>query len=164
MHQTIIQNWNSVVNTDDLVFYLGDLSWAKPEYTKWLVWQLQGKIHYIIGNHDRMRDIVKLGRFETVHEYGTELGVQDKSTKRGYQDIIMAHYPMMVWNKHHHGSWMLHGHCHGSLTKKNPEFYKRKIMDVGCNMIDYTPISYLDLKSIMDKKVISTVDHHGDDE
>jgi calcineurin-like phosphoesterase family protein len=46
--------------------------------------------------------------------------------------------------------------------KSFPEYYRRKVMDVGCNVIDYTPISYERVKGIMSKKVISSVDHHGD--
>jgi hypothetical protein len=41
-----------------------------------------------------------------------------------------------------------------------PEYYKRKVMDVGCNMIDYTPISYAQAKAIMAKREIAGVDGH----
>lgn len=160
MHQTLIKNWNNVVEDEDTVFYLGDLSWGKPEYTKWFIHQLKGKIRYILGNHDRMRDIVNLGRFESIHEYGTEISIVDKDSNRGRQDIVLSHYPFYVWNKHHHGAFMLHGHSHGSLVKKNDPIYERKIMDVGCNMTNYTPISYGEVKKIMSKKEIKTVDHH----
>ena len=74
----------------------------------------------------------------------------------------MSHYPILSWNKAHYGSWHLHGHCHGGLVKTMPEYYKRKVMDLGCNMIDYTPISYSQVKTVMDKKVISKVDNHGE--
>jgi hypothetical protein len=47
--------------------------------------------------------------------------------------------------------------------KSNQDYYKRKVMDVGCNVIDYTPISYEKVKGIMSKKSISSVDHHGED-
>jgi calcineurin-like phosphoesterase family protein len=47
--------------------------------------------------------------------------------------------------------------------KSQQEYYKRKVMDVGCNVIDYTPISYEQVKGIMVKKGVSAVDHHGED-
>ena len=78
----------------------------------------------------------------------------------GYQQIIMTHYPILSWNRAHYGSWHLHGHCHGSLMKSNQDYYKRKVMDVGCNVIDYTPASYEEIKGIMVKKDIISVDHH----
>lgn len=163
MHKVMIERWNSVVGDDDIVFYLGDLSHrCDVDTVKSIISQLKGRIHYILGNHDRMRDIVKLGRFEKIYEYGTEVSIKDEDANRGYQDIILCHYAILSWNKSHYGSWHLHGHSHGSMMK-NPEmewFYKRKVIDVGCNMLEYTPISYTQLKEIMSKKQISAVDHH----
>lgn len=165
MHNTLIKNWNDVVTDDDIVYYLGDLSFTNDSVTKWFLFSLKGKINYIMGNHDKMKDIVKYNRFDNVHEYGTEVFIKDEDTKAlrgsdGYQQIIMCHYPILSWNRAHYGSWHLHGHCHGSLMKSNQDFYKRKVMDVGCNCIDYTPLSYQGVKDIMSKKTIESVDHH----
>jgi hypothetical protein len=33
-------------------------------------------------------------------------------------------------------------------------------MDVGCNGIGYTPISYSQVKKIMNSKIIEKIDHH----
>ena len=167
MHIEMIKRWNEVVDDDDIVYYLGDLAFARDELTKWFIYSLKGKINFILGNHDKMKDIIKFGRWENIHEYGTEINVKDEDTigsrgSNGYQRIIMSHYPILSWNKSHYGSWHLHGHCHGSLIKSNQDYYKRKVMDVGCNVIDYTPISYEKVKGIMVKKGISSVDHHGD--
>lgn len=168
MHDTLIKNWNSVVSEEDTVFYLGDLSIRCPEKTvKWFVSQLNGKIHFLMGNHDRIRDISRLQRFERIYGDDTTIGgatisIKDDDANRGYQDIIMCHYSILSWNKSHHNSWHLHGHSHGSIMK-NPDmdwYYKRKVIDAGCNMWDYTPISYKQLKDIMSKKIISPVDHH----
>ena len=165
MHVELIKRWNSVVGPDSIVYFLGDLSFTRSDMTKWFVWQLNGKIHVIAGNHDKPKDLRSLGRFEEVHDYGTEIGVYDEDSlqsrgSQGYQKIVMAHYPILSWNKSHYGAWHLHGHCHGSLMKTMPEYYKRKVMDVGCNMIDYTPISYAQVKEIMNKRSINNVDHH----
>ena len=165
MHVELIKRWNSVVGPDSIVYFLGDLSFTRSDMTKWFVWQLNGKIHAIAGNHDKPKDLRSLGRFEEVHDYGTEIGVYDEDSlesrgSQGYQKIVMAHYPILSWNKSHYGAWHLHGHCHGSLMKTMPDYYKRKVMDVGCNMIDYTPISYAQVKEIMNKRSINNVDHH----
>lgn len=169
MHIEMIKRWNEVVDDDDIVYYLGDLAFARDELTKWFIYSLKGKINFILGNHDKMKDIIKFGRWENIHEYGTEINVKDEDTigsrgSNGYQRIIMSHYPILSWNKSHYGSWHLHGHCHGSLIKSNQDYYKRKVMDVGCNVIDYTPISYEKVKGIMVKKGISSVDHHGEED
>jgi calcineurin-like phosphoesterase family protein len=166
MHLKLIENWNSVVGENDLVFYLGDFSYKDQGYGKWFRDQLNGKIHFIMGNHDRMRTVGRLG-FDRIYGDDTALGgatisVKDEEANRGYQTIVMCHYPILSWNKSHHGSWHIHGHCHQSLTK-NPEmewYYKRKVIDAGVNGLGYTPISYTELKKIMNEKIISSVDHH----
>lgn len=167
MHAELIKRWNSVVGDNDIVYYLGDLAFCRDETTKWFIYSLRGKIHYILGNHDKIKDISKLNRFESIHEYGTEIFIKDddlKSTRGsgGYQQIILSHYAILSWNRAHYGSWHLHGHSHGSLMKSNQDYYKRKVMDVGVNCIDYAPISYQGVKDIMNSKIISAVDHHGE--
>lgn len=168
MHSELINRWNSVVGEDDIVFNLGDLFYkTEPKTAKWFVSQLKGKIYHIMGNHDKMRDMVALGRFEKIFGDSTGLGgatiqVQDPDANRGYQDIVMCHYPILSWNKSHYGAWHIHGHCHQSITK-NPEmdwYYKRKVIDAGSNGWNYRPISYQEVKDIMSKKVIAPVDHH----
>lgn len=162
MHVELIKNWNSVVKDDDIVYNLGDLSFGNDELDKWFLYSVKGKIHHIMGNHDALKSIRKLDRIEKIYEYGTEITVEDKDSddRSGKTHIIMSHYPILSWNRAHHGSWHLHGHCHGSLVKSNLDYYKRRVMDVGCNMIGYTPISYDEVKKYMLKRSISKVDSH----
>jgi transposase-like protein len=40
-------------------------------------------------------------------------------------------------------------------------FYERKVLDMGCNGWDYTPVSYLQVKEIMKEREIKSVDHHS---
>lgn len=162
MDEVLINNWNKVVEKDSIVFYLGDLSMrSKIEKTKWFVEQLNGKIHFILGNHDKEKEIRKLNRFESISDY-IHLEVKDDENPRKYQEIMMMHYPILQWNKSHYGAIHLHGHSHMSLMK-NPEFdwyYKRKVLDIGCNGHNYTPLSYQQIKDIMLNKGIEKIDHH----
>ena len=167
MHVEMIKRWNNVVGENDIVYNLGDLSFGRSDGTKWFVHSLKGKIIHIMGNHDKMKDIISLGRMDGVHEYGTEIWIKDEDNDglrgcNGYQQIIMSHYPIFSWNRSHYGSWHLHGHTHGSLMATQQEYYKRKVMDVGCPRIDYTPISYEQVKAEMKKKKVGVVDHHGE--
>jgi calcineurin-like phosphoesterase family protein len=77
--------------------------------------------------------------------------------------VILSHYPLFVWNKHHRGAIHLHGHCHGSLLTNTPEYYNRKVMDVGCMLHNYTPVNWLTIKEKMEEKQIIKLDHHGFD-
>jgi calcineurin-like phosphoesterase family protein len=168
MHKTLIDRWNSVVDDDDIVFYLGDLSYKdRGKTSKWFLDNVKGKIYFIMGNHDKYRDISRLNRFEKIFGDDTGLGgatisVKDEDANRVYQSIVMCHYPILSWNKSHYGAWHIHGHCHQSITK-NPEmdwYYKRKVIDAGAKGWDYRPISYQEVKDIMSKKIIAPVDHH----
>jgi calcineurin-like phosphoesterase family protein len=129
---------------------------------KWFLFSLNGKIYHVMGNHDeKINKIKRYDRFEDIYEYGTEIWVRDddnEEAKRssGKQQIILSHYPIMSWDRRRYGSWHLHGHSHQQLTT-DPNFdwyYKQKVFDVGCNGIDYTPISYKKIKDIMSKKII----------
>lgn len=155
MNETMITNWNSVVGEEDTIFYLGDLSFnRKNEANKELVHKLNGKIHFILGNHDNEKEIIKLNRFETVSDY-INLKVEDEDGNNGFQNIVMMHYPILSWDKKYYGAWMLHGHCHQKLTESNPTFYENKVLDVGCNGINYIPINYFEVKEIMLNKKIN---------
>lgn len=163
MQLSLIKNWNEVVGENDIVYYLGDLSFGNDSLTKWFIHSINGQINFIIGNHDKIKDIEKLGRFNNIYEYGTEIYIKDDDNKasrnsNGYQQIILSHYPLLSWNRSHYGSWHLHGHSHGKIMQTMPEYYNRKVMDVGCNCINYKPISYDEIKKIMINR-ISTFHH-----
>jgi calcineurin-like phosphoesterase family protein len=158
MDETMIERWNEEVKDTDVVFYLGDLSFDRDfGRTQAIAKQLKGKIHFILGNHDDDRVIKKLGVFETVNDY-INLSVKDLENPRKYQDIMMFHYPILSWDKVHHGAWHLHGHCHQNLIPHEPKYYEGKVLDMGCNGWDYRPINYKEIKTIMAGKAVGT--HH----
>lgn len=165
MNQSIINNWNKTIKKDDIVFYLGDISWAGFKKTKEVVDQLNGKIHFIMGNHDSYKIISKLDRFESISGlmdiYIRDEDVVDKKM-RSYQHIVLCHYPMASWNRQHYGAWHLFGHTHHWFyrgeSEINKELYKRKCLDVGTNGWDYHPVSYEKVKLEMSTKIIGT--HH----
>lgn len=166
MNQELILNWNKTVQKDDTVFYLGDISWAGFQKTKEAVDQLNGKIHFIMGNHDNYKVISKLDRFETISGlmdiYVKDEDVQDK--KMGpWQHIVLCHYPIASWNRQHYGAWHLFGHTHHWFYKGdseiNKELYKRKCLDMGTNGWGYHPVSYAQVKKEMSTKMIGTSHH-----
>ena len=61
----------------------------------------------------------------------------------------MCHYPILEWNRCHHGSWMLHGHCHGNL---GPSEFKR--LDVGVDCHNMELLSLDDISTIMKDKQV----------
>jgi calcineurin-like phosphoesterase family protein len=151
MNESLITNWNDKISDKDIVFHLGDLSFGNLLMTKSITDRLNGKIHMIMGNHDDTRVISKLNRFESVNSL-LDISIRDG---KDYQNIVICHYPLASWNKKFHGSWHLHAHTHSNLidTEIGDILYKGKVMDVGCMLTEYTPISYNDVKVIMDSKL-----------
>lgn len=54
MNRQLISNYNAVVQPEDTVYLLGDLSFQiSVEKANALIAQLNGKKHLILGNHDK---------------------------------------------------------------------------------------------------------------
>lgn len=51
MEEALIENWNSVVTDDDIVFDLGDFAFAPNSKWKEILGELNGQHHLIVGNH-----------------------------------------------------------------------------------------------------------------
>ncbi len=72
--------------------------------------------------------------------------------------ICLFHYPIGSWDKVHHGSWCLHGHCHGSYTHG-----RGKILDVGIDgpISNLTPLSLDEIAAYMKTREVFVTDHHS---
>lgn len=141
MTQSLIANHNGkVLNDDDLTIHAGDFFWGKSlDAAEDILRQLRGRHIVVRGNHDywmpeypNSRDIYRDGIFE--HIYNKQ------------RLVVVSHYAMRVWNKSHFNSWNLHGHSHGNLPPVGKQY------DVGVDCNNFTPISYDEIKHIMDKQ------------
>jgi len=156
MDEVIINNWNDTIGKKDEVWLLGDVGFYKPKDLFNIVSQLNGRKYLIKGNHDKTatapacRNVWE--RIEKLHE----VRMHDLDFEAGHQKIVLCHYPMLTWNKSHYGTWHLHGHCHGNLS---PEL-KGLRLDIGVDCHDYRPISYDEVKVLMQAKEFEAVDHH----
>ena len=119
MNSTIVNNWNSRVNEDDVVFHLGDIAvnYTKPprvgdEQVYEILRQLHGRLVLIKGNHDR-RDLFK---YWASHNYMVagkpkfEFHDVGKLIKYNHKQLYMTHYPMMMGIAPQ--ILNLHGHIH----------------------------------------------------
>ena len=151
--QRIIDNFNDLVEDEDIVYFLGDFCLHNKTHAESYMKQLNGNLFFIRGNHDK-KDIVKL-----YQKYGTYLGEQ-ATIEVQKQKIILNHCKMYVWFHSHHGSWNIHGHSHGGLD----HIIWGKSLDVSINVTNYKPLSFLEVKQIMDneKHVINYPDGHKD--
>lgn len=144
MDEALIRNWNETVSQDDMVYHVGDFALGSDPAK--ILRRLNGSKILIKGNHDKRPQLAH--GWSEIHPY-LEITIEK-------QFIVLFHYSMRVWNKHHHGSWQLFGHSHGSL----PDDPTAKSIDVGVDCHNYRPISFEDIRRIMAKKTIAVVDHH----
>lgn len=150
MHKVIEERWNEVVTEDDIVIYLGDLSFARKEdkaYVEGMMHGLNGEIHFIMGNHDKWEDIKKFTMFKSQQDY-LEVRITHMVDGKSVENLFCCmHYPIFSWNKAHHGSYHVHGHTHGNLHHgEDVNYYNnRRVIDAGCMLHEYKPISYLDV-------------------
>lgn len=153
MNNILIENWNSIVPNDGVVFLLGDVSFAGKTATMSVLEQLHGQIHLIKGNHDRVGgaegQLHKM--YDSVQDY-LEVDIETAPTVR--QRIVLSHYSHRVWNMHHYGTWHLFGHSHGSMEGIG------KSMDVGVDTNNLYPYRYKTIHDMLSIKPVHGSDYH----
>ena len=156
MNAGLIKNWNSKVSPADTVYVLGDLTFGDENKTENILYQLNGDIKIVFGNHDKV--VRKSQRLmKRFSQFGDYMELRFKMKDGNENMICMSHFPMIVWNKSHRGTWMLHGHSHGTLTYP----MKAKIIDVGTDLQGYYPISIEEVEDKMKLLATEPLDHHG---
>ena len=107
----LVELWNTQVKKGDIVYHLGDFSFAKQyEDIAKFVSKLYGQKIFIKGNHDDRKNLDKLVSDGLIHAW-----YDYKEIKIGDKSVCLFHFPVMSWHKQGYGSWHLHGHCHGNL-------------------------------------------------
>jgi len=163
MHSKLIDLWNARIKPDDDVYHLGDMAFCGPTKFMPILEQLNGRKHWIRGNHDHSlakKDAIA-EKFVWIRDYYV-LRVHDQYTDEEevihqyHQPIVLCHFPILSWDNMASGSWHLHGHCHGSLPKT-----RMMRLDVGVDTNQLSPYSYEEIKKIMVMRSVVPVDHHG---
>jgi len=155
MNDTIVDNINATVGEDDVLWHIGDWSMGKRHNVAELRSRIKCKtVYLVLGNHDWMihRDNNLRALFNAVYK--------KHSIVIDEHQILLDHFPNLIWDRHHYGSWHLHGHCHGTLNHYS-EYYKRKVFDVGIDTHpEFRPYSFDEIEDIMSRRSISKLDHH----
>jgi calcineurin-like phosphoesterase family protein len=168
MNKTLVNNINSLVGEDDVLFCLGDWSFGSYKTGENITnirkfrEQLKCKnIHLIFGNHDteiisnkdNAKDLFSsTAYYREIIVIEQPLNQKEKAVK---QKIVLSHYSHRVWNNMQSGAWMLFGHSHGNLIG-----VEGKSIDVGFDTNYLKPYSYQKIKDIMSIKQIAKLDHH----
>lgn len=133
MDNAIIENWNKAVTPEDIVYHLGDFWFGNKETFNGYMDRLNGKIHLIKGNHDKLKNI-DVSRLESFSDYQ----LLEYKGKR----ILLIHYPI------HHMEYKvkrpqgiqydlcLFGHVHNHIDIVND----KKHWNVSLEVMGYRPV------------------------
>lgn len=161
-HDKIIkQNWNAKVTNGDTVYILGDIGREggnkDNEYLCEIISTLKGKKVLIQGNHEKLNDIRIRQLFTEVCQYKE---VSDNSNGKS-RNLVLSHYPILMWKNQHKGWIHLYGHVHVSdewdvykqSLKYLNDYFKNKTLkgytdcppaeayNVFCGLYDYSPVT-----------------------
>lgn len=128
MDKVLIDNWNSVVDEDDLVYVLGDFAFKGKKAEDYLD-KLNGRIILVRGNHDKY---IKHKKLIKVVDY---LKVEVEGVV-----YILSHYPMTSWDGQFKNSIHLYGHIHnGSDVRYWEKPRVANAHNVSCEVLGYMP-------------------------
>lgn len=156
----LIHRINSTVKENDILFHLGDFclnsTWEQFED---IIDKIKcSNIYYISGNHNSRIKQLQKDPSHRLYKKINFLGHYRECIING-QKVVLSHYPIYSWNAMGKESWMIHGHEHGAITNHGPNGTDGKILDVGVDNFK-NPVSFQEVKDIMDKKEIRKVGHH----
>lgn len=108
MDKQMIYIWQMLVQPDDDVWILGDVSWHWQKKTNQILDQLPGRKYLIWGNHDE--NLREDSRFLNHFMWTGER----KEIVIDGQKVVLDHYPILEWHGYWKGAFHFHGHTHGN--------------------------------------------------
>lgn len=146
-HERLIQNWNSVVKSKDIVYILGDVTFEKKEPYH-LLNLLNGIKHVVLGNHDKKNHVRDL-----LNYVDTVSGMID------YKDYALTHCPIHPSELYFYKG-NIHAHIHhinklhdcvvpDEYGKYSKELHStnNKYFNVDAYLVDYKPITIEELEN-----------------
>lgn len=163
----LIEKWNKRVKPDDIVYHLGDFSFAGKTKTREIFAQLNGRIN-VLSNHfhhdtrwlprQPVKDRYEYAALDWESAYGHPIRIfpplvaleipqwhlplpaKNLGSESPFPLVIMlCHYPIKTWDRRHYGSWHLYGHTHQKVNKVKKH---RHSMSVGIQVFNYEPVSF----------------------
>ena len=137
----IIERWNSIVQYGDTVYFLGDIGMsAEIDYLVDCVTILNGSIKWILGNHDSINRVTRIGELPHVEV----IGYADKIKISKNTSFFLCHYPTLTMPRDLNGN--LNGHtyslCGHTHTKDRwLDWDKGGIYHVELDAHDCYPVS-----------------------
>ncbi len=162
MNNAIVSNINSVVTDNDVLIIVGDIAFAKPNVAMDFLKQINGQKILIWGNHDsKLRNS---SVFENERRIAGVVGYADYMCETFVVDGVrhkaaIMHFPLLSWDRMHHGSFMFHGHGHAPKSKRDTMPGKR-IRDIGLDGNDMMPYRMDELIRELSSRPSNFYGHH----
>jgi len=139
MNEVILQNWNGTIEPNDLVFFVGDMSFGRgSKRPKWWLAQLNGRKIYLKGSHDH-------GIRSTTEGLDSVLFVSDAVIVRlADESVYVVHDPWEIprWWR----GWAIHGHVHNNRPHLD---WKWRRINVSVEVVNYRPYSAVSLATVL---------------
>jgi len=141
MNNIMINEWNSIIQPDDIVYHLGDFCLGDRDVIKKYLARLSGRKMIVLGNHDKYRptEYMELG-FEWSSRFPIIFN----------QFMILSHEPVFLEANSPYCN--LYGHLH----QNKYESPNGNHLCVCVEQIDYKPISLDDVSDIFYERGIKS--------
>jgi calcineurin-like phosphoesterase family protein len=114
----IIKQWQAIVNPQDIVYHLGDVTWGSQEQLQQIMHSLPGTKILVRGNHDRSHS----------NNWFIRAGFAAAVEKAQVSGVILSHFPaLMTQEEIDYGIINIHGHFHNNDPKRWEQKLKDKI-------------------------------------
>jgi len=149
MDGAILDNINSSVRPNDILYHLGDFALPKRNVAQYREKIRCRNIILILGNHDpQTKEGQPHNKYNIFSRVFVVLRIRPV-IQNLRQPIILSHYAMRTWNGSNHGSWHLFGHSHGKLPDDGSMSF-----DVGVDQHNYCPINIETVADFMNSKLV----------
>lgn len=143
MNSEIIRRWNERVKPEDTVFHIGDFCFRNspggkpgegvPVKAVELEKQLNGKIIFIKGNHDRQNSCKTI--------------IERMRIRYGHQQINLVHNPMHI-NPNCKINFVGHVHNRWQIKRIKTHFGFTDAINVGVDVHNFYPVSFEELMKL----------------
>lgn len=143
----LIQQWNATVSPKDTVIHVGDVAMGHLASSIHILGRLNGTLHLVLGNHDRLA--IRYGHRKAELKWEPEyfryfktIGYSMPWTLRG-KPALIHHYPLGTEARNPKPTdgnfeYLIHGHVHDAWTYKVQEGIQ--MINVGVDVWDFTPV------------------------
>ena len=135
MDAKLIENWNALIEPQDVVFFLGDFGMGSTEFLASICAQLHGNKICIRGNHD--------GTATKMYTMGFSVVLESAFIKMGRHKVELVHIPSEPPPPH----FQLHGHVH----EKRPGKLVNRQLNLSVEVWDYKPVAEKAIIALLDQ-------------